>query len=489
MRRKILLLLGVVAICCGFARGQSPVTPIYQPNGTGTPSGPTEFMNLVSHTDAAGPHLFGGNGFWLNTVEWDTQGAQILRLDSTNGTMVQDTQFPAGVQIANALQEFTLTADGAGNPISPPQKILLAGTKTINLTGSTAAVNANAYLRNDLAGTYLGTWTNFILASPTIGSTNSAQVRSLGTHVDTVTGIQYVFAGVDPAPTGLAGIFSGTFNNTSKALTFGSTPEFTLTSAPVIGPLPSNLTYRVMAMTECNGAEYASIAFQIFKRIDGVSPSWVLWATESQANPGSSVSGYRGLSCVTGSDGVTNELLMTLEGSLTWAVAYNTTTAVETVELKLTGFVNNALGIPNGVTYMICSYNHIDPIGWDNDYLIGCEVKLGVKGPPDFTTPLACSYTIPNEVAQICPATYFHRNNTGSIYTWHNLPTSFPGSVAAYPTTSARGSVASPFPGDNNVTFFYGFDANTDAQVNYILPTQPTAWAYRVQTLPGGVFP
>ena len=231
-RNKVFFLLGIVAICCGFGRGPGAITPIYQPNGTGTPSGPTEFMNLVSHTDSAGTHLFGGNGFWLNTVEWNTQGAQILRLDSSFGTMVQDTQFPAGVQIANALGEFTLTADGAGSPISPPQKILLAGTKTINLTGSSASVNANAYLRNDLSGTYSGTWTNIVLASPTIGSTNSAQVRSLGTHVDSVTGIQYVFAGVDPVAGGLAGIFSGTFNNSTKALTFSSTPEFTLTSAP-----------------------------------------------------------------------------------------------------------------------------------------------------------------------------------------------------------------------------------------------------------------
>ena len=133
LRSRAPVLLGVVALCCGFARGPAAITPIYQPNGTGTPSGPTEFMNLVSHTDSAGPHLFGGNGFWLNTVEFNTQGAQILRLDSSRGSMVQDTQFPAGVQIANALAEFTLTADGAGSPISPPQKILLAGSNKLNL--------------------------------------------------------------------------------------------------------------------------------------------------------------------------------------------------------------------------------------------------------------------------------------------------------------------------------------------------------------------
>ena len=257
----------------------------------------------------------------------------------------------------------------------------------------------------------------------------------------------------------------------------------------MIGPQSTGLTYRVMAMTECNGAEYASIAFQIFKRIDGVSPSWVLWATEGAANPGSSVSGYRGLSCVTGSDGVTNELLMTLEGSLAWAVAWDTTAVVETVEDKFTGAVNNALGLTNAVTYMICSYNHIDPVGYDSNYLIGCEIKLGQKGPPIFTTPLACTYTIPNEVSHYCPATYFHRNSTGSVYTWHNLPTAFPASVAQYPTTSMRGSVASPFTGDRNVTFVFGYDANTDNQLNYLDPAHPTAWVYRIQTLPGDVFP
>ena len=348
------------------------------------------------------------------------------------------------------------------------------------------------YLRNDLNGTYSGTWTNFIIASPTIASIRATQVRSLGTHVDSVTGVQYVFAGVDPLDSGLAGIFSGTFNNTSKTLSFSSTPEFTLTTVPVEPISPADLTFRVMAMTECNGAMYASIGLQIFKRTDGVSPTWSLWATESlTTNLNFSVSGYRGLSCVTGSDGVTNELLMTTEGSQAWVVAYNTTTAIETVEEKLTAFVNDNLGLPSahGASYMICSYNHIDPVGFDNNYLIGCEAKIGQTVTPPFTTPLACTYAIPNEVSHYCQAFYFHRNNTGTIYTWHQLPTSFPGSVAIYPTTSVRGTVASPFPGDRNVTFMHGYDANTDNQINYILPTQPTAWVYRVQTLPGDVFP
>ncbi len=499
MRNKIPALLAVVGICCGFARGPGAITPVYQPDGTATPSGGTEFMNMVAHTDCAGPHLFGGTGYWLDTVQYNTQGAQIMRLDSSRGTMVQDIQFPAGVQIANSLAEFTLTADGSGNPISPPQKILLAGTKTINLTGAPGAVNANVYMRNDLNCTYAGTWTHFVISTPTVGATRSVQVRALGVHVDTVTGVQYVFAGTDPDPAGLAAIYPATFNNTTKALTFSGTPEFVLASAPVIGPQPPNLTYRVMGMVECNGAEYASIAYQLFKRIDGVSPTWVLAATESQLTqlPGNSVSGYRGLSCIPGSDGVTKKLVMTTEGGQAWVVAYDTPTLTETVEFKLTGFVNNALNLgidapnppKNEVTYMICAYSHIDPVGFDPDYLIGCEIKLGIRGPPVYTTPMACSYTIPNEVSHYCAASYFHRKNDGTNYTWHNLPTSFPGSVAAYPTTAMRGSVASPFPGDVKVTYAYGFDANTNDQVQYILPSQPTAWVYRIQTLPGDVYP
>ena len=483
----------------GWMRGPALITPVYLPPVAGiSNSGGTELMGLVVHTDATGTKIYASNGYWLSTTEYNTVGAQILSFGS-DLHVTQDVQFSPCIQIANSLNDFTIAYDYLGAPTT--DKILMTGFKVINCSGASNPVNTTVALRNDSGGHgTLSGWTTTVLQTPTIAATAATQARSMAYHTDTGTGapIGRVYVGVDPVQNGgLAAIFSATYNQTSHSLTWGSTPELEITAPPdcyalnpsnPACPYPNNMTWRVMAMTECNGRLFASVGPAIYVRNDDTA-TWSLFGIESLIpNWSSSISGYRGMTCATGSDGVTLELLMTTEGEPAWVVAYDTTTGGETDEFHITTDISlNRLNLPGEATYIICSYNNIFSIGWaGGNYLLGCEIKLGTF---NFVSPGVCSFNIPNERTHVCEPSYYHRNATGTTYTWHQLPSLFPQSSAQYPATAARTFVASPFPNDHNVLFVGGYDANTDRQVPYILATNPTAWIYRVLTYDGQTFP
>jgi hypothetical protein len=121
-------------------------------------------------------------------------------------------------------------------------------------------------------------------------------VRSICTHRDTVTGVDHVFAGASPI-----GIFSGVYDATIPGqIRWNSTPEF------------FGIKDRIMAMAECNGDVYAAIRLSIYKRVDGLNPSW----QKVYEFPGAqeSVSGMRGLTAIPNPKGNGEVLSMSLEG-------------------------------------------------------------------------------------------------------------------------------------------------------------------------------
>ncbi len=69
------------------------------------------------------------------------------------------------------------------------------------------------------------------------------------------------------------GIVSGTY--TDGTITWNTAnPEFLIGSIPANGP--PRLLLRPLAMAECNGVEYVTMGFRIYRRNDGPSPTWTM---------------------------------------------------------------------------------------------------------------------------------------------------------------------------------------------------------------------
>ncbi|MEI7888075.1 MAG: hypothetical protein WCJ04_11835 [Actinomycetes bacterium] len=387
--------------------------------------GGTELRVLTDHAGA----LFAGIETWMDRPGSDPViGAQILRLDSSEGAWVLDHQFdedlPPGSgrrstkrnEGVTALMSvtFNVGADGSRLPTSVP--VLLAACR--DFLGK-----ASVYQRDPAGG-----FTEHLLADVR----GKATVRSFGFHRDQVTGVERAFAGTLPT-----GIFSGAYQ-AGKGLVWDSEPE-----------LPSPSAGRPMAFAECDGALHVAIAPAIWRRVDGAAPRWEQVAEYPFVVTTGGSSGMRGLTSIIGPDG-NPALLAGLEGANCKMVRFEPANGYRQVtEIDVIADLSTQLS--REVKYAIAANNTVTALnatGRQPEHLISIQI-----------------HPVPD-----ANANYYVRNATGR-YTLKTLPNTSVTPPHTLGTT--RTFSVSPFPSDaRQVVFVGGYDADNN-------PSHNTAWVAR----------
>ena len=283
------------------------------------------------------------------------------------------------------------------------------------------------------------------------------QVRSLGGHRDLVTGIDRVFAGENPH-----GIFGGTYDPAVPGhIRWTATPELDLSGVSEAGLSGRSGHLRVSSFAECNGRLYAAVGQQIYERIDGAEPHWHLVYTN--AYPGHSETGLRGLTTVPSPSGHGEVLLAAVEGNAARLVRVDPRDGSEATELNLEDFLVQRWGMRAG--YVIAAYNDMAKIrdpGGGEALLIGLEAFI----------PLSAPITAGHNVVNVgygrleAGGWYLVRHAAGRYDLGRVVPPS------ERPPVATRSIRVSPFPQEKDALYFAGYDANK-------VPAHDTAWIVR----------
>jgi hypothetical protein len=400
--------------------------------------------------------LFAGAGYW-NDVLFGGEpssdphpGPQVLVKRKADTDWEAD--FSAGERHLRieSLASVRLTTDHAGNRLDKPFPLLLAGTG--ELRGSQATV----YQRNDETGA----WTK---TEPGRVASGNSVVRVLRAHLDRVTGIHHVFAGIGSRD---SRIHRGGWNRQTGLIEWDAEPEL-------------KGTERVLSGGECNGHLYFCIGSNgrpgdnvggIFYREDGNQPRWHFvheWDIISDRNPD-----VRGFTAVPHPEGKPYEVaLVTLE-------MYGQVFRIEpvqgdpanghsvTMEFDIRRYFGEAWGLSGPVNFpALSAYNDMpevrDPLSGETVNLIGVWVNYpGAAG-----TPLRNN------------AWYLIRRRNGS---YAHAQVIDPGVVPDPPLRATRAIAASPFAADNGRVFYFGgFDAAAPRPIWH-----NTAWIYRGEFSP-----
>ena len=396
--------------------------------------------------------LYAGIGDWMDPDLNQGPAAQVLRLESPNGTWVEDQNF---LQTATAKKNGNdlyqaVAAMGAAhfdhdlnkNPITPVD-VLMAGFWNYPHRG-VASGSENGHHRRSRSARNVDN-----KRSRRPAGYRSGQLRAFTSNTDSVTGVEMAFAGSDNG----YGIFSGGFNAGANAIQWGAAGE--PGSAPPCGA--SGVACRTMSFAACGGKLYASIYDAIAVRTDGANPSWQIFYQYS-GTLNSASSGFRGLTCVPNLNGAGSMLIAALEGP---GDIYDIPLdgSQPTIELHTINFVSSQLGTWTG--YTIDAYNDMTLYpnsGTKNcpDYLIGLYNYAG--GYPGSYEGL---YPNPSFLIRHCNGSY-------------DFQTIVAPSITPAPTPIVTRTLAvSQFPGDPAGTIYAGgFDAHSQ-------PAHNTDWIYR----------
>lgn len=210
----------------------------------------TEIIHLVAHKGK----LYAGNSYWNEYLA--PRRGQIWEKSSPSGDWKLDYQMPLKHSRVPSLYSFVFQQDKNGNAV-PADTILFAAATYDKGSG----VNGPAvlFMRDDETGAWLKT---------DLGYTNHAfaytQIRSMGFYRDTETQADIVFAGANPAPTG---VYAGRYDvGLPEKIIWDNEPEFT-----------PNGYQRIMGFAVCNDTLYMATQREIYKRVNGANPSqrWV----------------------------------------------------------------------------------------------------------------------------------------------------------------------------------------------------------------------
>jgi hypothetical protein len=412
------------------------------------PFGGTETRALVFMDGS----LYAGIGDWEDPelANPNTPGAQVLRLDSANGSWVEDQDFNQ-VQPSTGKKYYQAIAmlgtahfdrDSGNNQIPPPGvDILMAGFWNIGVSG--LPVWQKTIVTGSVGGK--GTWTTSNLVPPP--TSTAGQVRSFASYTDSVTNVEMAFAGSDPY-----GIFSGAFNSASNAIVWGATAE----PGSVILTTGAD---RVMSFAACGGKLYASLYDAILVRTDGARPKWKKFYQYSGPALPAPSSGFRGLTCVPNLNGAGSMLISALEGP---GDIYDIPLdrSRPTIELYTSNYLATQLG--TSVDYVIAGYNNmiVDP----------------QYGTPSCPTLLIGLSIIANNYQNAYegyypPASFLARYCNG---TYSYLPPIVDPSIKpAPPLIATRALAVTQFTGDlAGELYGGGYDAHDD-------PAHNTDWIYR----------
>ena len=391
--------------------------------------------------------LYAGIGDWEDPEleKSQTPGAQVLRLDSPNGSWVEDKDFNEVVpstgkkyyQAIAALATAHFDQDSGNNPITTVD-VLMAGFWNIGMDG--LAVWQKTVITGSVGGN--GTWKMGWLEPPP--ASGRSEVRSFASYTDSVTGEEMAFAGSNPF-----GIFSGGFNSASNGIAWGASPE----AGTVDG------VDRVMSFAACGGKLYATMYDTVLVRTDGPSPSWKKFYQYSGPALPSSSSGFRGLTCVPNLNGAGSMLIASLEGKGDiYDIPLNG--SQPTIELYTSNYLASQLG--TWVGYDIAAYNNM--IVYPQSGTTSCPTLL--------LSVSVVAHNYRNAYEGYYPSASFLERYCNGAYSYLT-PIVDPSITPAPPLIATRALAVSQFSGDPAGTLYSGgFDAHDE-------PAHNTDWIYR----------
>ena len=409
--------------------------------------GGSEVLQLVDHKSM----LFASIGYWQdenniwyggsnNNIGW----GQINRMDSPNTNWQEDLFLGSNFLRPEILKQIIFTKDQFGNSLSSPDTVLICAGYSPNYIISQVMVKS--FVRNDVNGT----WGESQIVQGSFPAGENYSIRDIEVYTDQQTGLEYVFATV-----GTQGICKGKYNPTNPGkIDWISTAEF--------GPL----TIRPLGIEVANGALHFSSGSKLYRRIDGVSPSYVIDHDFSDlgATINSAVGGIRGLTTIDNPSGVDDAfLLMWCPNGQSQGTIYRLEPDGiggfnRIYETKLSLLTANFL-VGSSASYVLGAYNEfyecIDPVSNDTSHIIGFEVNIIGGGHP-----LWNGYYKGGLFAKRDPSgQYSIEEINGTI------------GASDSPLVANRCYVKSPFSNETAI-YFGGFDPNSYTSTNM-------AWIYK----------
>lgn len=417
--------------------------------------GGSEVLQLVNHKNM----LFASVGYWEdenniwhggfnNNIGW----GQINRLDNPSAIWQEDLFMGANHLRPEILKQLVFTKDQFGSPLASPDTVLIAAGYSPNYI--TSQVVVKSFVRNDLNGT----WGESEIVQGGFPAGENYSIRDIEIYVDQQTGLEYVFTTV-----GTQGIYKGKYNPAIPGkIDWISTAEF--------GPL----SIRPLGIEVANGALYFSSGSKLYRRIDGVSPSYVIDHDFSDlgATINSAVGGIRGLTTIDNPSGLDDAFLLMWcpdgqsQGTI-WRLEPDGIGGFNRIyETKLSVMIESFLS-GSTASYVLGAYNefykYVDPISNDTLHLVGFEANISGGGHP-----LWNGYY---------KGGLFAKRASNGQYSIEEIN----GTIGANDTAlvANRCYVASPFPGESAV-YFGGFDPNSNTSTNM-------AWVFKKDYLVNAV--
>lgn len=413
--------------------------------------GGSEVLQLIDHKGA----LYASIGYWQdgnniwyggsnNNIGW----GQINRLDSPSGDWKEDLFMGGNYLRPEILKQVIFTKDQFGVPLSSPDTVLICSGYSPNYF--TSIVTVESFVRDDVNNT----WEESFIMQGSFPAGENYSVRDIQIYTDKNTGVEYVFATV-----GTQGIYKGKYNPSAQGkIDWIATPEY--------GPL----SIRPLGIVETNDTLYFSSGDKLYKRIDGVSPTYAVAHDFSDlgATINSAVGGIRGLTTINNPGGSNEAILMM------WCPNGQSQGVIYRLEADGVGGFNRVYetklsilteGYLPGISadYVLGAYNefyeYIDPISNDTLHLVGFEANISGGGYPTWN-------------GYYSGALFAKRDATGQ-YAIEEIN----GVIGQTDTAlvANRCYVKSPFAGENSL-YFGGFDPNGSAATNM-------AWIYKKDLL------
>jgi hypothetical protein len=409
--------------------------------------GGSEVLQLVNHKNM----LFASVGYWedSNNIWYGGSNSnigwgQINRLDNPSANWQEDLFMGASYLRPEILKQIIFTKDQFGNSLSSPDTVLICAGYSPNYI--TSQVIVKSFVRNDVNGI----WGESQIVQGSFPAGENYSIRDIEIYVDQQTGLEYVFATV-----GTQGIYKGKYNPAASGkIDWISTAEF--------GPL----SIRPLGIEVANGALHFSSGSKLYRRIDGVSPSYVIDHDFSDlgATINSAVGGIRGLTTIDNLSGVDDAFLLMWcpdgqsQGTIYRLEPDGAGGFNRIYETKLSLLIESFLA-GSDATYVLGAYNdfykYIDPISSDTMHLVGFEAIISGGGHPTWNG--------------YYKGGLFAKRDSNGQYSIEEIN----GTIGANDTAlvANRCYVSSPFSNENAL-YFGGFDPNSNASTNM-------AWVFK----------
>jgi hypothetical protein len=409
--------------------------------------GGSEVLQLVDHKS----NLFASVGYWedANNIWYGGTNSsigwgQINRLDNPSANWQEDLFLGANFLRPEILKQIIFTKDQFGSSLPSPDTVLVCAGYSPNYF--TSQVMVKSFVRNDVNGT----WGESQIVQGSFPAGENYSIRDIEMYVDQQTGLEYVFATV-----GTQGIYKGKYNPTNPGkIDWISTAEF--------GPL----SIRPLGIELANGALHFSSGSKLYRRIDGVSPSYVIDHDFSDlgATINSAVGGIRGLTTIHNPSGVDDALLLMWcpdgqsQGTIYRLEPDGAGGFNRIYETKLSLLIQSYLP-GSTANYVLGAYNefykYIDQLSSDTLHLVGFEANISGGGHPTWNG--------------YYKGGLFAKRDSNGQYSIEEIN----GPIGTIDTAlvANRCYVSSPFSNENAL-YFGGFDPNSNTSTNM-------AWVFK----------